>query len=96
MNLDMGFDLQDQIQSQSTGYRISYRNYVSTSTKMASDDRYPPGSTYTTITFDLTFDLQCQIQGQRRDTGYSPEIPTTCVPKLCHTTDSLPGQLAQP
>ena len=50
-----------------------------------------PCAAYTTMTFDLAFDLRGPIQGQRRGTGYHPDIE----PKWFQTMASLPGQLSQ-
>ena len=58
MNFDLAFDLQVQIQDQWTVYRISFRNYVRSCTKIVSNDIYPPSAASTTMTFDLAFDLE--------------------------------------
>ena len=49
-----------------------------------------------TMTFDLAFDLQGQIQGRRRGTGYNPEATLASEPKMFQTKCSLPEQLTQP
>ena len=41
------------------------RNYVNTRTKIVSNDDYHNWVAYTFIIFDLAFELQGQIQGQR-------------------------------
>ena len=49
-----------------------------------------------TMTFDLIFSLQCQLQIEVRVTGYLPEITSAREQRWSETTARLPGQLTQP
>ena len=45
--------------------------------------------------FDLTFEFQGQIQGQRRGAGYRREITSAGAPKWSQMIVRLPQQLTQ-
>ena len=59
---------------------------------MVSNYGQPLWTAYTTMTFDLAFNLQ----GLCRGTGYRPEITSAGVPELSMKIASLPEQLTQP
>ena len=62
---------------------------------MVSNDSWPPLATYTTMTFDMAFDLRGKIQGLSTATGYLLEIVRTYA-KMVQPIAVLPEQLTQP